>query len=343
MPPTPGILKSQQIFGSRDYAWNQGMVPASGGPTRAFGLRGSRSRASFKGSRVPTPFKCATLHDAFMANREQQIFIFSQLLPSISKLLTDPGQVDYTRLTWMHLDEAEIYERLKTEDFALLALREDTLTTFTKDKILESTLGNASAKRLEQLFPTLYDLRKSLEILQITKEAWIAASSPELYNFLSDCAANSSGGAASPSNGNPGVSPPVPSGSRVRLGKVWREACTPLYHCICSICKRAAETAAPRVNHAETMATAASKQQGNTTDTALPDAWIEVLPPENYAQRHNCFGAKLVVDERDGYALEARSQGDADSRVPKRCRDVAAEDYATSAWKRARHEKNEST
>ncbi|KAJ7435535.1 hypothetical protein B0H11DRAFT_1937471 [Mycena galericulata] len=215
-----GILKSQQIFGSRDYAWNQGMVPAPGGPTRAFGLRGSRSRASVKGSRVPTPFKCANLHDAFMANREQQIFIFSQLIPSISKLLTDPGQVDYTRLTWMHLDEAEIYEKLKTEDFALLALREDTLTTFTKDK----------------LFPTLYDLRKSLEILQITKEAWIAGSSPELYNFLSDCAnrlstspneailspPDSSGGAASPSNGNPGVSPPVPSGSRVRLGMVRR-------------------------------------------------------------------------------------------------------------------------
>ncbi|KAJ7939418.1 hypothetical protein B0H13DRAFT_2300689 [Mycena leptocephala] len=136
----------------------------------------------------------------------------------------------------MHLDEAEIYEKLKTEDIALLALREDTLTMFTKDKILESILGKASAKRLEQLFPTLYDLRKSLEILQIMKEAWIAGSIPELYNFLSDCAnrlstspneailspPNSSGGAASPSNGNPGVSPPVPSGSRVQLGKVRR-------------------------------------------------------------------------------------------------------------------------
>ncbi|KAJ6620853.1 hypothetical protein B0H10DRAFT_2355050 [Mycena sp. CBHHK59/15] len=98
----------------------------------------------------------------------------------------------------------------------------------------------------------------------------------------------------------------LPPTSLEVLRTVWREACTPLYHCICSICKRAAETAAARGNHAETMATAASKQQGNTTDTALPDAWIEVLHHAFEALTSRCKVCK-TRKESQAVARHARA------------------------------------
>ncbi|KAJ7873024.1 hypothetical protein B0H13DRAFT_1895132 [Mycena leptocephala] len=84
-----------------------------------------------------------------------------------------PAQFKVTQMAWMHLNEVQLFQQLSGKP--------------SDDKILDLTLGEASALRIKKLFPTLHELGESVEVLRAAKAEWTKGNSAELYSFISEC------------------------------------------------------------------------------------------------------------------------------------------------------------
>ncbi|KAJ7488645.1 hypothetical protein B0H11DRAFT_1912797 [Mycena galericulata] len=128
--------------------------------------------------------------------------LFYKLLPSLSALLTDVSRIESTRVAWMNVDEAEIYDILRG-NIALLVFNGDVLTEFLIDRvdilcalspnfssnlgyywIFESLFGIDSARRLRNFFPSVRELSQSLAAVRDTKRAWTICNSNDLSAFI---------------------------------------------------------------------------------------------------------------------------------------------------------------